>query len=278
MASRKLSVNILITCILTFLVLLTLFPFVFMLIGSLKDNNQFFHSYWSITLPVHWENYTTAWDHISIYMVNSFIAASATVLGVLLFGSITAYVFARYRFPGRDFLFMLIVCLLMVPSIASLIPLFILIRDLGLVNTRLALILPYIAGGIVFATFLMRTFFQQVPNELFEAAQIDGASGIQSYWRIMLPLSGPIIGTVMLITLINVWNDYFWPLVTITDDNLRTVTTGLAFLQGRYVTLWGPLFAGYVVASLPLLIIFSFASRYFIAGLGGTVGGGEIMK
>jgi len=98
------------------------------------------------------------------------------------------------------------------------------------------------------------------------------------YWRITLPLSGPIIGTIALLTLINIWNDYFWPLVTITDDSLRTVTTGLAFLQGQYITLWGPLFAGYVVASIPLLVIFSLASRYFIAGLGGAVGGADMVK
>ncbi len=272
MATRKRSVTILVTCILLFLVAFTLFPYLFMLITSLKNNQQFYASYWQVTFPFHWENYSSAWSHISVYMVNSLIATGFSVLGVLLLASITAFVFARYRFIGREFLFTLIVCLLMVPSIASLIPLFVLIRDLGLVNTRLALILPYIAGGTVFATFLMRTFFQQLPEEIFEAARLDGANGPRMYMSIMLPLSGPIIGTIILLTLDSVWNDYFWPLVTISDDSLRTVTTGLAFLQGQYVTLWGPLFAGYVVASIPLLLVFAFSSRYLLAGIAGAVG------
>jgi len=278
MKARRWRRDLLAGSILSVLVVVSLFPYLFMLIGSLKDNTQFYHSYWSLALPFHWENYVLAWNSIKGYMLNSLIAAGASLLGVLLLGSISAFVFARYRFPGREFLFTLIVCLLMVPSISSLVPLFILIRTLGLVNTRFALILPYVAGGIVLATFLMRTFFQQIPDELFEAAHIDGASGVQMYWRITLPLSGPIIGTIALLTLINIWNDYFWPLVTITDDSLRTVTTGLAFLQGQYITLWGPLFAGYVVASIPLLVIFSLASRYFIAGLGGAVGGADMVK
>ena len=276
--TRRWRTDLIAGSILGVLVLVSLFPYLFMLVGSLKDNTQFYHSYWSLSLPFHWENYAQAWSSIRGYLLNSLVAAGASLLGVLVLGSISAFVFARYRFPGREFLFTLIVCLLMVPSISSQVPLFILIRNLGLVNTRLALILPYIAGGVVLATFLMRTFFQQIPDELFEAAHIDGAGGLQMYWRITLPLSGPIIGTIALLTLINVWNDYFWPLVTITDDSLRTVTTGLAFLQGQYITLWGPLFAGYVVASLPLLILFSLASRYFIAGLGGAVGGADMIK
>jgi multiple sugar transport system permease protein len=249
-----------------------------MIVTSLKDNNQFRTSYWIPSLPFHFENYTAAWNQISVYIMNSLIIACSSLVGVLILSSIAAFVFARYNFLGRNFLFTMIAALLMVPSISSLVPLFILVRDMGLINTRLSLILPYIASGSIFATFLMRAFFQQVPNELFEAAHIDGAAGWQSYFYVMLPLSGPIIGTIILLTLTTVWNDYFWPLLTLTDDSLRTVTTGLAFLQGQNVTLWGPLFAGYVLASLPLVVVYFFASRYFIAGVGGVVGGGDMLK
>ncbi|GCE21865.1 carbohydrate ABC transporter permease [Dictyobacter kobayashii] len=278
MSTRQGRRDLLIGSILMILVIFTLFPYVFMVVTSLKDNDQFHTSYWIPSLPFHWENYTAAWNQISVYIMNSLIVACTSMIGVLVLSSIAAFVFARYKFLGRNFLFTMIAALLMVPSISSLVPLFILVRDMGLINTRLALILPYMASGSIFATFLMRTFFQQVPNELFEAAHIDGAAGWQAYFYVMLPLSGPIIGTIILLTLTTVWNDYFWPLLTLTDDNLRTVTTGLAFLQGQNVTLWGPLFAGYVLASLPLVIVYFFASRYFIAGVGGVVGGGDMLK
>ncbi|GCE31864.1 sugar ABC transporter permease [Dictyobacter alpinus] len=278
MSTRQGRRDFFIGSILMILVILTLFPFLFMLITSLKDNDQFRASYWIPSFPLHFENYAVAWGQISVYIMNSLIIAISSMIGVLVLSSIAAFVFARYNFLGRNFLFTMIAILLMVPSISSLVPLFILIRDMGLVNTRLALILPYIASGSIFATFLMRTFFQQVPQELFEAAHIDGAAGWQAYFYVMLPLSGPIIGTIILLTLTNVWNDYFWPLLTLTDDSLRTVTTGLAFLQGQNVTLWGPLFAGYVLASLPLVVVYFLASRYFIAGVGGVVGGGEMLK
>ena len=258
---------------LTFLVIVGLFPYVFMFSTSLKDNNQFFHNYWLPSPPFHWDNYITAWGQISVYMLNSLIIAGASIVGILILGSIMAFVFARYQFPGRDFLFLMIVSLLMVPSIASLVPLFVLMKDLNLLNTRLVLILPYIAGGVIFAVFLMRTFFQQVPDEIFDAARLDGASGTQLYLRVMLPLSGPIVASIAMVTLINIWNDYFWPLVTTSDDSLRTVSIGLAFFQGQNITLWGPLFAGYAIASLPLLIVFMFASRYFVTGLQAGSGG-----
>jgi ABC-type glycerol-3-phosphate transport system permease component len=202
--------------------------------------------------------------------------AIASTVGVIILSSISAFALSRSFLPGRQFLFLLITVLMMVPGIASLIPLFVMVHDFGWLNTYLALIVPYTAGGLVLGTFLMRAFIEQINRELFEAAQIDGASQRQIYFRLVLPLSGPIIGTISILTLINVWNDYFWPLLTITDDRLRTITIGLAFLQGQYTTNWGPLFAGYVLASLPLLILFTFASRYFIAGIQAT--GGEGVK
>ena len=273
--SRYVKSDLIAGSLLTLLVLLGLFPYIFMLLVSLKDNIQFFHQYWLPTVPFHLENYTAAWSQISRYILNSLLVAAASILGVLLFSSVAAFVFARYRFPGRNLLFVMVVSLLMIPPIASLIPLFLLIKNMDLLNTRWGLILPYIANGMILGTFLMRTFFEQVPDEIFEAARMDGASGFGLYWRIMLPLSGPILVTVTMVTLINVWNDYFWPLVTISDDSLRTVSIGLAFFQGQNITQWGPLFAGYTIASLPLLIVFLFASRYFVAGL--TAGsGGEV--
>ena len=273
-ASHQRRTDVIVSIILSIFAFIALFPYLFMLFTSLKDNNQFFQSYWLPGFPLHFENYITAWEHISGYLFNSIFIAVTSTIGVILLGSISAYVLAYRKLVGRDLLFTLFALLLMVPSIASLIPLFIMMRDFGLLNTDFVLIIPYVSTGLVLATVLMRSFIEQIPEELFEAARIDGASGISIYARIVMPLSGPIIGTIVILTLINVWNDYFWPLLTITEDNLRTVTIGVAFFQGQFVTFWGQLFAGYVLASLPLLLLFIFASRYFIAGIQGSSGGG----
>ena len=259
---------------LTLLTVLGLGPYAFMLFSSLKDKTQFRQSYWSTSLPFHFENYSRAWEQIRGYLFNSIFVAGVTTLAVIALGSVTAYALSRREVPGRNVLYGLISALLMVPFIASLIPLFVFMHDLHLLNTYWVLILPYTASGTVFGTFLMKNFIEQIPEELFEAARLDGANGIQIYLRLVMPLSGPIIGTIAMITLINVWNDYFWPLLTITDDQLRTATIGVSFFQGQYQTEWGPLFAGYFLASLPLLAVFTFASRYFIAGIQGSSGGG----
>jgi ABC-type glycerol-3-phosphate transport system permease component len=162
---------------------------------------------------------------------------------------------------------------MMVPGLANLIPLFIIMKDLGLLNTYVVLVVPYTAGGVVLGTILMRNFVEGIPQTIFDAARIDGASGARMYRSIMLPLSLPVLGTIALITVSSVWNDFFWPLLVISDDSLRTVSVGLQFFQGQNATDYGPLMAGYLLASLPLILLFTFLSKYFLAGVQGGVPG-----
>lgn len=270
---HKRRANQIAIAVLSVFTVMGLFPYIFMLLTSVKNNAQFFDSYWLPALPFHFENFGIAWARLQGYVLNSIVIAVVSVLGVLLIGSVCAYVFAQHQFPGRNMLYTLMISLIMVPSISSLIPLFVLMRDLKWLNTYLVLIVPYIATGCVLATFLMRTYFEQIQEDIFEAARLDGASSGQIYLKILLPLSRPIIGTVSMLTAINIWNDYFWPLLTITDNRLRTLTIGLAFFQGQVVTEWGPLFAGYTLVSIPTLLLFVFASRYFVAGLQASSGG-----
>ncbi|WP_427892858.1 carbohydrate ABC transporter permease [Kribbella sp. GL6] len=258
---------------LTILVLLSLGPYVFMLGTSVKDNLQFATSYWLPSWPLHLENYSAAWQQISPYLLTSLLVAAAAIVGILLLSSVAGFVLARYSFPGRRFLFAMIAALMMVPSISSLIPLFVMMRDFGLLNTYAVLVIPHLAGGVVLGTILMKTFVEGIPQSLFDAARTDGAGGVRMFTSIMLPLSMPVIGTVALVTVNGVWNDFFWPLLTITKDQYRTVSVGLLFFHGQTGTAYGPMFAGYMLASLPLLVLFVLLSKHFLAGVQGGLPG-----
>ncbi len=255
------------------IVFVGLFPFLFMLVTSFKTNQQYYESWWLPALPLHLENYSRAWAQIQPYFVTSVTVAAAAIVGTVVLCSVSAFVFARYRFFGRNVLFGLIAALLMVPGISSLIPMFVLMRDLGLLNTRAVLVIPHIVGGSVLGTLLMKTFVEQLPQELFDAARVDGAGGPRMFVSIMLPLSMPVLGTIALVTVIGVWNDFFWPLLTVTENHLRTISAGLQFFQTQNATEYGPLFAGYAIASIPLLVLFVFLSKYFLAGLQGGLPG-----
>jgi len=191
----------------------------------------------------------------------------ATIVGVLATSTLAAYAFARFAFWGRQFWYYSIIVMMMVPGILTLVPSFVLARNLGLLNSLWGLILPYIATGEVLGIFILRAFFAGLPNELFEAARMDGASHLQAFGRIALPLTKPILGTIAIVNLIGVWNDYVWPLLVIGDDSLKTLTLGLTFYSTRHTTAWGPLMSGYTVGTLPLLLVFLVSVRYFIQGL-----------
>ena len=191
------------------------------------------------------------------------------MVGVLLVASISGFIFARYDFPGREVLFFAILALLMIPGVLTLVPAFLLVKDLGLLNTYWALILPYIAGGQIFAIFILRSFIASLPEELFEATRLDGATTLQIFRFLVVPLSKPILVTIAIMNVLGTWNDYIWPLVTIPDSKLWTVSVGVVSFGSSFRGLesWGPMFAGFVLASIPLVVLFLFTMRHFIAGL-----------
>lgn len=248
-------------------------PYLFMVVTSFKTNQQFADNFWQISFPLHFENYGVAWNQVAPYLLNSILVSLVSIAAILVIASISGFTLARYRFAGKTLIFGAVLVLMMVPGIASLIPLFILMKDLGLLNTYVALVVPYTAGGVVLGTILMKNFVEGIPQTIFDAARVDGASAVRIYRSIMLPLSLPVLGTISLVTVSAVWNDFFWPLLVITDNQLRTVSVGLQFFQGQNATDWGPLMAGYLIGSLPLVVLFTFLSKYFLAGVQGGIGG-----
>ncbi|MFC5407501.1 carbohydrate ABC transporter permease [Cohnella soli] len=249
------------------LLLLTVYPFISMILKSVKNFDQDTHDPWGFTLPVHFENYSLAWETVRPFLMNTAIITVAATLGIVILSSISGFILARFRFPLREAIFYVIISLMMIPGILSLIPLFILIRDLQLIDSSWGLIGPYIAGGVPFGIFLMRGFMEKLPGELFEAAYIDGASIFQSFMRIAVPLSRPIITTLVILNILNTWNDIILPSIVLTDDAKKTVAVGLLTFTSQFNDQGGPLFAGYLLSSLPLLLFFIAASRQFISGM-----------
>jgi ABC-type glycerol-3-phosphate transport system permease component len=250
---------------------LALYPVIFIVTTSFKSLNQFYANFWFPSWPPDFGNYAQAWSAVSGYLLNSVLVTTLSTLGVVTVSCLSAYAFARFQFPGRQLFYYLVIFLLMVPAVLTLVPSFLLVKDLGLLNTRWALVLPYIATGQVLGIFILRQFFAGLPEELFEAARIDGASEFRVFWRIGVPLVRPTLVTVAILEVLVVWNDYLWPFIVTRDKSVQTVVVGLVEFQTRFYTNWGALMAGYVIAALPLLVLFALAMRSFISGL--TQGG-----
>ena len=247
--------------------LLACFPLFMMVNISLKSNAQYYSNSIGITLPLHTENWSRAWQIVHEYLPNSLLVAiSSTFLGVC--GALCgAYFFARMRMPGARILWALLVLLLMMPTISNLVPLFVLLKKLNLLNTLLALILVGAAGMQAFSIFILRDFVANIPGDLFEAAEIDGASHFQQFWNIVVPLSGPIVGTVAVNSFLLSWNEFMMGLIVLRDTELWTVTIGLLRLDGEYLKEWGTLMAGYCISSIPVIVLFVFTMRLFIRGM-----------
>lgn len=200
------------------------------------------------------------------YALNSLLIAAVNVVGNLVSNSLVAYGFARFRFPGRKFLFMLLLATMMVPSQVLLVPQFILFHDLGWINTFLPLTVPSFFGS-AFYVFLLRQFFMTIPVELEEAARIDGAGPFRIFFSVVLPLIRPALTAVAIFSFQGAWNDFLTPLIYLSDPSKFTLQLGLAQFQGSFHTDWNLIMAASVVVMLPMAVIFFLAQKYFVQGI-----------
>jgi multiple sugar transport system permease protein len=254
--------------LLTLGALIMIIPFIWMLTTSLKDQQQLFA--WPpswIPNPFVWKNYTDVWTRInfSLYGWNTIKITVAVTIGRLVLCSMAGYAFARMKFPGRDFLFILTLATMMISAQITIVPNFIIMRTLGLVDTHLGVILPQLADG--FSICLMRQFFLTFPYELEDAAKLDGCNPFMFYIRILIPNSKPILATLAVMTFQGVWNDFLWPLVMLTSPEKRTLAVGLSYLVGQYTTRWDLQMAGSVLTVLPILILYFMLQKYFVQSI-----------
>ena len=261
--------RLLILALLWGVALLFLIPFLWMLSSSLKPNYQIFEvpPRW-IPNPPRWENYVEALTILPfpLYIRNTAIITLLTIAGHLLSCTVIAYAFARLRAPGRDFLFVVMLATMMLPYPVTMVPLYVLFNRLGWINTFLPLVVPAYLG-IPFYIFLMRQFFLTIPRDFEDAARIDGANTLQIIGRIMLPMAMPALATVTIFTFQATWNDFLAPLIYLQRPELYTVTLGLQFFRSTYTTNWAYLMAASLVTTLPVIVVFFAAQRYFIEGI-----------
>ena len=252
-----------------FFILIELFPLYMMFQVSFKDNATFIRQPWLPTNPLtwHWENWSFAFHLILPYIANTvFVAVTGTVASLFL-AILGAYFFARHKLPCSGLLWAAFLALMLMPGVVNITPLFMLLKSLKLLNTLWALVLVGVASGQVFSIFVLRNFIEDLPRDLFEAAEMDGASHLQQVFNVVIPMSGPIIGTLAILSFLSMWNDFLLPLIVLRDQDLFTLGVGLIYLDGEYVKQWGQIMATYFVASIPLIIVFLFTMRLFVRGL-----------
>jgi multiple sugar transport system permease protein len=266
---RRLGARVIVWLALIVTTIISLFPFYWLLMTAFTPTESSIKIPPDI-LPVHasfanFERLFRQAPSVWGWMVNSLVIAGSVTLFHIFFDTLSGYAFAKKRFPGRNVFFWMIIATLLVPTQVTLVPLYLVIRQLNLVNNLLGVILPGLAD--VFGIFLMRQYIQTLPSELEEAARIDGCSEPGIFWRIILPLSKPAIGALAIFTFVRSWNAFLWPLIVLQKTRTFTLPVGVASLQNEFAVDYGLIFAGAAIAAIPMILFFLAFQRYFMEGV-----------
>ncbi|MEO8399893.1 MAG: carbohydrate ABC transporter permease [Ignavibacteriaceae bacterium] len=259
--------KIMIFILLTIFAIFFIVPFLWIVSTSLKGDAQIF-SIPPVWIPevFHWENYVEVFKRMPFltYLKNSVFISAATIIGTVLSSSLVAYAFGCLNWPGRNSLFIFVLATMMLPMQVTMIPVFVLFKEFGWLNTFKPLTIPAFFGGGAFNIFLLRQFFLTIPKDLLDSARIDGCNEFRIYWSIVLPLAKPALATVAILTFMFTWNDFIGPLIYLSDKMKGTLALGLGMFVGQHVTEWALLMAASVLMMLPMIFIFFFFQKYFI--------------
>ncbi len=266
--ARAITSQTIITAVAILFVLLAFIPIFLMVFLSLKNQAQFYYNLWAIPNPPQWSNYNAAWNQLVQNMLNSIITVAVGTAMIVVLSAMSGYVFARLDFPGKNFFFLMMLALMMVPGVLTLTPSFKLIQRLGLKNTWWALWFPWASGGQIMGMYLCRTFISSQPAALFESARIDGAREFQAFYKIAVPLAKPILATLVVMNMISLYGDFIWPLLVIDSNSKQVISVAVqVYSSATGSSDYGAMIAGFVMATLPLLVMFMFSSRLYIEGI-----------
>lgn len=266
--AKKLFITVMIAIMLIYVVLI-LYPLFNMFTSSFKTNRAILTTPFSLPSEFSLKNFKTVWvdKGFSQFFINSIVVTVVAMAFVILFGSMAAYGISRYSYKGNTLVYMLFLSGIMLPLKAAIIPLFLLIKRLGLINSRLSIIMIFMAMGLPSTVFILSGFMKSIPVELEYAARIDGCNDFSIYRRIVMPMVAPAIALVTIYNAVPIWNDFFFPLVFLQSNALKTLPVGLSTFFGQHSTNWSLLFTGLSIAILPMLVLYLFMSKYFIKGM-----------
>ncbi|MFW6145790.1 MAG: carbohydrate ABC transporter permease [Planctomycetota bacterium] len=244
------------------------YPLYVMVNISFKTNKQFYQNPYGVDWPPHPSNYVGGWATIGESIPNTVFIAVTSTAGTLVVAVLAAYVFGRFKFPGKTLAWSALMVLMLMPNVANLIPLFTLLRDMRLLNAYTALVVTGIAAGQVFNVYILRSYVEETPESLFEAAEMDGAGHLRQIREIVIPMNGSIIATLACLMFVRSWNNFLLPLLVLRDPGKLPAAVALFRLEGAYVREWGPTMAAYAISAAPLVILFLFTMRFFVRGVG----------
>ena len=268
-AGRSLVKTGMMQAVLWLTTLVMLYPIVVVVFSAFKSTGEIYSTPFGPPESFNLENLQTIWRETAfpLYLANSVIVTGCSILSIIVIGTMAAYALARYTFRGNEFIYLFFLAGLMLPLKLAIIPLFIQLTHLALVDTRLGLVIVYTAMGLPSAIFILTGYLRSLPTELEEAARIDGAGEARIMFTVMLPLARPAMVIAAINNAVPIWNDFFFPLVFIQTDSRKTLPQGLTIFMGEYNTEWGVLFAGLTIAALPITLLYVFLSRQFVAGM-----------
>ena len=249
--------------------LASVLPVAWMFSASLQTNQEIYQGVHFIPKSFTLENFVQAWVRASFstYSLNSLFYTVVVVAGVVILASMSAFAFARLRFPGKNLLYFAFLIFIFIPIPGSFIPLYVLLVKLGIVNTRIGYILPLIQGSLTVAIFILRSFFEDIPREIEEAARMDGASWTQTFWRISVPIAKPAIATIIIFTALGVWNEYLLASIVFSDTQLMPLQAGIMRFQGSFFSQYGLMMAALSITTIPIVVLYGFMQRYIIKGV-----------
>ena len=250
-------------------VLLILYPLLNMFLSSFKSNRAILTTPFAFPEAFSFATFKTVWvdKGFSGYFANSLLVTTVSMTFVLIFGSMASYGIARYTYKGNTLVYMIFLSGIMLPLKAAIIPLFLLVKTLGLINSRWSVILIFMAMGLPSTVFILAGFMKAIPLELEYAAKIDGCNDFTIYRMIVMPMVAPAVALVTIYNAVPIWNDFFFPLVFLQSSSVKTLPVGLSTFFGQHSTNWSLLFTGLSIAILPMLILYLFMSKYFIKGM-----------
>ncbi|WP_319560944.1 carbohydrate ABC transporter permease [Marispirochaeta sp.] len=250
--------------------LISVYPLLWVIVQSLKTETEFLTSIWTLPGSLHLSNYKIAWSDadISNYFTNSVVVTLATTIVNIVFVMCASYAFAKLRFPLKNFFFYMIVFNMLIPTAIILLPMFIMVNRMGIVNTLPALVFPYFQGFAPLGLIIGRAYFADLPNELLEAAELDGCGTFTTFLWVMLPLTKPIVATLAILSSMMVWNEYLWALVSLTDKTRYTLSVGVAMFSDQAESVgYTPIFAALSISTIIIVIIYLAMQKQFVRSI-----------